>query len=476
MVSPRQLLAVKPISTVIPLSIVIKDMPDAEANIASTRTQRVLEAGISAIFGKGITLLVNALSIPIAIRYLGPEMFGVWITISTSLSLLMVLDLGIANALTNLISEAYAKDSRELASRYSSCAFWMLWMVATALAAAGLLVYPRVSWGSLFHLHSEENINAASSAVATAYLIFLAGLPAGISAKLLGGYQQIRAANLVAASGSIASLAGLVLASKLHAGLAFLIGASAGAIVLTNYVGLIWLCTLHKPWLRPRLSYLSRPMLRQFLSGGVDLFILQLAGLIAFNSDNIVIVHYLGPSEVTPYSITWKLVCYAAALQIIITPALWPAYSEAYVRGDMQWIRSTLKTVMSYTMAAAATVCAVMIVFGKTIIRLWAGPAAVPRESLIIAMSAWILISTFMANTSTVLLASSKTRMQACLSVAAAALNLALSICWVQRIGSIGVILATVVSYLLILVGPQTWKVYAVLYARAGTASAVEVS
>jgi hypothetical protein len=34
----------------------------------------------------------------------------------------------------------------------------------------------------------------------------------------------------------------------------------------------------------------------------------------------------------------------------------------------------------------------------------------------------------------------------------------------VQRIGPIGVILATIISYMVVLIGPQTWKVYSVLH------------
>jgi O-antigen/teichoic acid export membrane protein len=56
--------------------------------------------------------------------------------------------------------------------------------------------------------------------------------------------------------------------------------------------------------------------------------------------------------------------------------------------------------------------------------------------------------------------AKGETRLQAWCSLAAAALNLALSICWVQRIGALGVILGTIVSYLLVLVVPQTLQVF----------------
>ena len=84
-------------------------------------------------------------------------------------------------------------------------------------------------------------------------------------------------------------------------------------------------------------------------------------------------------------------------------------------------------------------------------------------------MCFWVLISTFMNNTATVLVAKGETRLLAWLGLVAAAVNFALSIYWVQRMGAPGVILATIVSYLVLLVGPQTWKVYQVL--REGTSA-----
>lgn len=431
------------------------------------RTRRIFEAGFSAIFSKGIVLLVNALSIPITVRYLGPEQFGVWITISTTLSLLVVLDLGVASALTNLISEAYAKDSKELASRYATSAFWMMVLIAVSLGLIGAALWPIIAWGSLFHLEGTAKILSASHAVATAYIVFLFGLPAGLAAKMLGGYQELRTANIFAAIGSIANLLGVVLVTRLHGGLSVLIGVSSGAAVAANASCLVWLWSRHKPWLTPSRRYWSRTVARQLMAGGSELFILQLAGLIVFNSDNFVIAHYLGPIDVTPYSVTWKLVGYAAALQIIVTPALWPAYAEAWVRGDVRWIRRTLANVMAATIGVALTASAVLLIWGKQIIALWAGAPAVPSQSLIVAMCFWVVLSTFMGNTATVLSATNETRLQAWLSVLAAAVNLWGSIFLVQRIGSLGVILATIASYLLILVVPQTWKVFTVLRSKA---------
>ena len=445
---------------------------DGDQTDAKDRSRRryagILRAGASAVLSKCAVMLVGFLSLPIVVRYLGPVQFGIWATITTSLSLLMVLDLGIANTLTNLISESYAREDNELAGTYASTAFWMMMLVAGALGVIGWWAWPYLNWDRVFNVDASTH-EATSKAVAVAYAIFLLGMPAGLATKLLGGYQELPVANIFAAVGSFISLTGVVLVVRLHGGLPFLIGAASGALMLANGACLLWLWLYHKPWLTPWPRKISYSVSRRLLQTGSEFFIIQLTGLVVFNSDNLVIAHFAGPAEVTPYNITWRLVGYASILQTLLLPALWPAYAEAFVRGDIGWVRKTFRRVMTSTMSVAVFFCALFLLAGQFLIRHWAGPLSVPHYSLLFWMCVWVLISTFMNNIACILVAASETRVQAWSSVAAAIINLALSLWLVRTMGSLGVILGTVFSYLLILVGPQVWKTAKILNRPSGT-------
>jgi O-antigen/teichoic acid export membrane protein len=420
------------------------------------RTRRLFEAVGSAALSKGVLVLVNALAIPIAIRYLGAENFGIWTTITLALTMLLVLDLGIANSLTNFISEAYARNDQEHASRYTTTALAVMTCVAGLLGLIGWGLWPHLHWGAFFHISSAIQPETVSHAVAAAFVIFLIDLPSRLATKILGGYQELRTANLFSMIGGVANLGILVLLVKIHAGLTAMVAGSVGALVGADLLCLLWLISIHKPWLRPRIEHLDRTAARRMMQLGTEFFLLQIAGLVVFNSDNLVITHYLGPAEVAPYSVAWRLVGYAAVVQTFLIPALWPAFSEAFERGDIAWVRQTFRRTMWITMGTAFGFSVVFVFAGRWIIRVWATNAAVPSEMLMVLMCVWILISTFMNNTATVLVAKGKTRMQAWCSLASAAVNLVLSIWLVQRIGSTGVILGTIVSYIVILIFPQT--------------------
>jgi O-antigen/teichoic acid export membrane protein len=230
---------------------------------------------------------------------------------------------------------------------------------------------------------------------------------------------------------------------------------SAGWLTFCNVAALTtqW---RFKPWLRPRRAHLASSAVNELLGSGSGFFLIQVAGIVVFSSDNVVVGQYLGAVQVTPYNVTWRLVGLTAALQSLIFPALWPAYAEAYERGDLDWMREAFRLMMRVTLAINLACAAIFVTFGRFVIRWWAGESAVPSTTLLAAMALWAVISGCMTAESCLLAAVGRTRLQGVLSIIAAAVNLALSIALVKRIGAVGVIAGTILSYLLVLVVPQS--------------------
>ena len=117
----------------------------------------------------------------------------------------------------------------------------------------------------------------------------------------------------------------------------------------------------------------------------------------------------------------------------------------------------------------------IFVAAGKPLIRWWAGEAATPSTALLAAMALWAIISGCMTVESCLLAAVDRTREQGVLSIVAAIVNLALSIVLVQRIGAVGVITGTILSYLLVLVVPQSLIVRDVLRASQHDAQVDEL-
>jgi O-antigen/teichoic acid export membrane protein len=428
------------------------------------RLARILHGGFSALARRGVALLVNALTLPLTVRYLGSLQYGIWVTISTTVVMLAVMDLGVANTLTNMISQAYAQDDRAAARRSYATAFWVSMSISAVIGITSLLLWPRIDWGSLFHLHDAKLIHEVSQCVAIALGFFLLSLPLNLVNRVLSGYQQTQITNYFNLLSNGLSLAAILVVIKLHGSLVLLMLLYSSSLLLGSVALNIWVNLWDRRWIIPSPRYVRRTEIGDLMSSGMSFFILQVAGIVVFNSDNLIITHYLGAADVTPYSITWRLAGYAAVLQTAVLPSLWPAYTEAYARGDYDWVRRMFWNTVRVAMGAVIVAVAVLIFCGQGLIGWYAGPAAVPGAVLLYAICAWTLISAGMDLEACLLAALNRVKAMSILSAIAAVLNVAISIYLVKRIGSLGVILGTITSYLLILVVPQTVITWRALY------------
>lgn len=429
-----------------------------------SRLAGIIHGGLSALLSRGVGILVSAISLPLTVRYLGPQQYGIWVTVSTTVMMLGVLDLGVANSLTNLMSRAYAQEDRLGAQRFYSTAFWVSVLIACAIGLSAFAVWPLVPWASLFHLSDPQITREASLCVAVALVFFLLSLPLNLVHRALSGYQQTQVTNYFNLISGVIGVIVIVFVIRLHGSLLTLMICYTGSFLAGTLMLNLWVNLWSKRWIMPNPRVISRKTAKELMNSGFGFLVLQLAGIIVFNSDNLVITHYLGPAEVAPYSVTWRLASYATLLQTALYPSLWPAYSEAFARRDFTWMRRAFWNATRVSMGTASAALLILALFGRHLIHWYVGPAAVPGQWLLVAICGWTLLSTGMELEACLLAAINRVKVQGFLSVVAALLNIVFSIYLVKRIGSLGAVMGTMASYLLVLVVPQSVIVWRALY------------
>jgi O-antigen/teichoic acid export membrane protein len=312
----------------------------------------------------------------------------------------------------------------------------------------------------IFNVHAAVNASEIRNTIAVACSLILLTPLCTIGGKILSGYQQTHTANLVTAVAALFSVGGLLLGLHLRLSMPMLFLCTTGFITFSGVSTLIWVLFIAKPWLRPRMDYLSVSLSRQLLIAGAPFFLIRIAGIVVFSTDNLIISHFLGAAHVTPYSVGMRLVTSAQLIPSFLFPSLWASYAESAALGDIAWIRRTYTRAMRYSMVIIGAILVVIALFGQWIIAIWAGQVAVPSEPLLLGMCVWTILWGITSVQSCLLGALGRTWTQAVFGVIAAVLNLVLSIMLVQRIGALGVIAGTVISYICIVI-PQTREVSA---------------
>src|SRR5436190_14295296 len=116
---------------------------------ARERWRRVLVTAAAAFASRGIGILTLLVTVPLTLHYLGPERYGLWMTISSVIALLGFADLGLGNGLVNALAAAHGRDNHAEARALVSNAFFLLAAIAAALGTLFLVSYPWISWAGL---------------------------------------------------------------------------------------------------------------------------------------------------------------------------------------------------------------------------------------------------------------------------------------------------------------------------------------
>jgi O-antigen/teichoic acid export membrane protein len=124
----------------------------------------------------------------------------------------------------------------------------------------------------------------------------------------------------------------------------------------------------------------------------------------------------------------------------------WPACVDAAARGDWQWVERTYQRVRKRSVAATLLVVLGLAVFGRPLIGLWAGAAVVPGTALLWVMCGYILVLVWCQVHSVILNALGRPHGQALYGVAAAGVNIALSLVLGRWLNEPGVCLATMIA------------------------------
>jgi O-antigen/teichoic acid export membrane protein len=427
---------------------------DTEDGRAAERMRRVALAAAAALLGKVASALTVLLSVPLTIGYLGRERYGVWLTVSSLIALLSFADLGIGNGLITKIADADGRRDQGSMQVLISSAFAILCMIAGILALALTVACPHVHWAQLLSIKSGAVQAEVPKAILTLGLITFLAMPISVVVRVQSGLQQGFQVALWSMAGTVASLVALLIATRLRTGLVGLILALSGTPVLMTVVNFAWCfgVSLRRFRPRPRLAQLHPAF--ALLRMGFLFVVLQLSAALAFVSDNVVVANRLGPEAVAQLAIPAKLFTLVLLPITLMVGPLWPAYGEASARGDIAWIRRTLRrsTILAVLFTAGAGLVAVAL--GPFLIRHWSRGTVDPALGVLFALAVWTIFSAWGQSVAAFLNGTGQIMGQAICGVLMAVTAFSLKWLLIARWGVSGVVWATTISYSVIVVGP----------------------
>lgn len=411
------------------------------------------------------------ISVPLTLRYLGPERYGLWMVLISLIAVMGFADLGIGNGLMNAISEAYGKDDRPLAREYLTSALFLMLGIAGFLALAGIVGYPFVPWLHLFNVKSNAVAAEGARAFVVLYGWFVLNIPLGVIPRVQSGLQQGYWAQAIGALGNVASLLTLLLVISLHGSLAWLVFASTFGVILATFLN-GWLLFREHPWLLPEYQAYRGRSAKRIFKLGMMFFVLQCAIALGYTSDNIVITQVIGVAAVAAYAVPQKLFSFINMIVSMGITPLWPAYGEAIARGDVAWVRKVFLGSLCITLGISIPICTALALAGPWILRIAVGKVLHTPMSLLVVLAVWGVVSAVSTPLGMLLNGAGVLRVQTVIAIVASLSNLALSIALTRRFGVIGVCLGSIITQVVIAIPLYSWAIMKLLR-RLGTGKAI---
>ena len=407
------------------------------------RHRRIALTAIANGTARLISIATLFVSIPLTLHYLGPERYGLWLTIGSVGGLLSFMDLGIGAGLMNGVAEAYGRNDADKIRRLTASALAVLLAVAAVALGVLYLVRPFVPWSNLFNVHTALARTEAEAGATTFIVIFALSVPAGIIQRVQLGIQRGFTAGLWQCAASLFGLAGILVAIRMHSGVAGLIVAYFGAPLLTSLLNALIFYFALMPALRPGMRMAEMPLVKYLSASGANFLILQVTTPIIFSLDAFILSRLLGAANVPQYTVPERMFSVVSIVLSFVMAPLWPAYGEALARGDHGWIRKTLRATFTLAVASAAIWSGVLLMFGRDVLAMWVGRAIHPTMGLLIALAALKIIEAGGNTFATFLNACNIVRMQVWWGLAMAVVSVALKLLLVPQVGVAGIALGT---------------------------------
>jgi O-antigen/teichoic acid export membrane protein len=413
----------------------------------------LLKKNIAFSFGlKGVSILITLISLPLTIAYLNQERNGIWLTAYTMIVWLSLFDIGLGTGMKNKVAEAKAKGDNDLAKKYVSTTYAVIFLILMAVFALFCLVNPYLDWIKILNIKGLGYDSEIPRLIWLIMILFCGNFMFNPIIAVLAADQRPSIGSFINFICYVITFLGTVILYKTTEPSLVYIGLLYCCGMITVYVAasIYLFSTRYKKW-RPSLRCVEFRLAGDALRLGVKFFIATVASFMVMQSLPFLIQKVAGPDEVTVFNSAMKLFTVTTNVMAIIIVPYWSSFTDAYTKRDYAWMQNSAKTLYKFFLVLLS-IQIILLVLSPVIYYVWVNywldkPLNIPflmsvAVCLFSTVFCWTNLCIYPIN------GMGKARLQLCSSLAEIALLVPTALLFGKLWGAKGIIFASCLIYL----------------------------
>ena len=345
-------------------------------NKGQTRSIKAKKNILASFLIRGISIGISLVLVPLTINYINSSQYGIWLTLSSIIGWFSFFDVGLTQGLRNKFAEARVNGNDALAQIYISTTYAILTIIFSIVLTIFLICNRFLNWAHILNI--SENMQSEVSILAIiVFSYFCLQFVLRIITTVLIANQQPAKSSLIDLLGQFISLVFVIILVKTTHGSLLKLGI---ALCISPFLVLLganvfFFNGAYKRY-KPSFSKVDFSYAKGLFNLGLIFFVIQIAGVIQFETANIIIARNFSTAKVTSFNIVYKYFNVLNMVFMIFITPFWSASTEAYIKNDFQWIKNGIKKYNQLNIGMFI-IGFIMLLFSGTIYRLWLGQGKV---------------------------------------------------------------------------------------------------
>jgi O-antigen/teichoic acid export membrane protein len=318
-----------------------------------------------------ITIITNFVLLPIYIKYFGSDNYGAWILINTFVQYLALANFGIPTSLT--VIGANLQNKNLINDLYKKCLKIISIIVIVILVIGIALVLFEFLVPSMFFGPTKNNAYYFNSLI-ICFILYCLRSPVQLSLSVFSAFGKVYLNKVYEILTNLSMPLSFGIVYYLKYGIFEYVTIAGILMLLISICSFVHSFIIIETQTKSELKVLldnDEPTNKYILKLSLGYFLISMSAALVWNTDNIIIAHYLPLHDVTIYSITFRIYTLGFIIFNTINNVLLPYYGIYRSQNNFQLLEKSFNNAILISTFFATGLWMLTFLFSNEIIFFW---------------------------------------------------------------------------------------------------------